>query len=79
MPPQIDELIQECLVPADRRIPSAKAFSSRLAGSLRVTRPLSEVLSHGRLHEVANAIERLDADDFSRLPKGQRALVLVKS
>ena len=78
VPPAIDELIQECLFPADRRLPSAKAFSSRLAGSVRVTRPLSEVLSHGRLHEVANAIERLDADDFSRLPKGQRALVLLK-
>ena len=78
VPPQIDELIQECLLPVDRRVPSAKAFSSRLAGSLRVTRPLSEVLSHGRLHEVANAIERLDADDFARLPKGQRALVLLK-
>lgn len=78
VPPAIDELIQECLFPVDRRLPSAKAFSSRLAGSVRVTRPLSEVLSHGRLHEVANAIERLDADDFSRLPKGQRALVLLK-
>lgn len=78
VPPAIDELIQECLFPVERRLPSAKAFSSRLAGSVRVTRPLSEVLSHGRLHEVANAIERLDADDFSRLPKGQRALVLLK-
>lgn len=78
IPPQIDELIQECLVPAERRVPSAKAFSTRLAGSLRVTRPLSEILAHGRLHEVAAAIQRLDADDFSRLPKGQRALVLLK-
>lgn len=78
VPPQIDELIQECLLPADRRVPSAKVFSNRLAGSLRVTKPLSEVLSHGRLHEVAGAIEQLDADDFSRLPKGQRALVLLK-
>ena len=78
VPPQIDELIQECLVPAERRVPSAKAFSTRLAGSLRVTKPLSEIFSHGRLHEVAAAIEQLDADDFSRLPKGQRALVLLK-
>lgn len=78
VPPQIDELIQECLFPPERRVPSAKAFSNRLAGSLRVTRPLSEILAHGRLHEVAAAIEQLDADDFSRLPKGQRALVLLK-
>jgi len=78
IPPQVDELIQECLVLAERRIPSAKTFSSRLAGSLRITRPLSEILAHGRLHEVAAAIELLDADEFSRLPKGQRALVLLK-
>ncbi|WP_243384846.1 serine/threonine-protein kinase [Geothrix alkalitolerans] len=78
IPPQIDELIQECLAPAERRVPSAKAFSTRLATSLRVTRSLSEVLAHGRLHEVAGAIEQLDADDFSRLPKGQRALILLK-
>lgn len=78
IPPQIDEIIQECLLSVDRRIPTAKSFSTRLAGSLRVTKPLSEVLSHGRLHEVAGAIEQLDADDFTRLPRGQRALVLLK-
>ena len=78
VPPQIDELIQECLVPAERRIQSAKLFSSKLGGSLRVSRPLSEILTQGRLHEVAAAIESLDADEFSRLPRGQRALVLLK-
>lgn len=78
IPPQIDELIVECLAPVERRVPNAKIFGSRLADAGRVTKTLSEVLSHGRLHEVAAAIEALDADDFSRLPKGQRALVLLK-
>lgn len=78
IPPQIDELVQECLAPVERRVASAKLFSARLADSLRVTKPLSEILAHGRLHEVAAAIQELNADDFSRLPKGQRALVLLK-
>lgn len=78
IPPQIDELIQECLAPTERRVPSAKAFLSRLADTARVSKPLSEVLSHGRLHEVADALAPLDADDFVRLPPGQRALILLK-
>lgn len=78
IPPQVDDLIQNCLAPVDRRVPSAKIFGSRLADAGRVTKTLSEILSHGRLHEVAAAIEALDADDFSRLPQGQRALVLLK-
>lgn len=78
IPPQVDALIQECLFPAERRVPNAKLFASRLADSARVTKPLSEILAHGRLHEIAAAIEPLDAEDFHRLPKGQRALVLLK-
>jgi len=78
IPPQIDELIQECLAPAERRVPTAKNFGTRLADSARVFKPLSEVLAHGRLHELAAALNPLDADDFVRLPPGQRALVLLK-
>lgn len=78
IPPQVDQLIQECLLPLERRVPSAKSFSIRLAGSLRITKPLSEILAHGRLHEVAAALEELDAEQFSRLPPGQQTLVLVK-
>ena len=63
---------------SERRVPSAKAFLSRLADTARVSKPLSEVLSHGRLHEVADALAPLDADDFVRLPPGQRALILLK-
>ena len=78
IPPQIDELIQECILPAERRIPSAKGFSVRLAGALRPAKPLSEVLAHGRLHEVAAAIEVFNASEFAQLPEGQRTLVLLK-
>ena len=78
IPPQIDILIADCIQLKDRRISSAKDFSARLANSLRVTKPLSEILAHGRLHEVASAIESLDSDQFSSLPPGQRALVLLK-
>lgn len=78
IPPQVDALIQDCLAPVERRVPTAKQFATRLADSARITKPLSEVLAHGRLHEVAAAIESLEADDFARLPKGQRALVLLK-
>lgn len=78
IPPQIDQLIEDCLLPLERRIGSAKNFSARLASSLRVTKPLSDVLAHGRLHELAAAMESLDAEQFSRLPIGQRKLVLIK-
>lgn len=78
IPPQVDELIQECLLPVERRVPSAKTFGVRLADAGRVTKSLAEILAHGRLHEIATAIESLDAEDFSRLPKGQRALILLK-
>ena len=78
IPPEVDALIEECLLPIERRIVSAKSFANRLANSLRVTKPLSEVLSHGRLHEVASALEELDPEQFSKLPPGQRALMLLK-
>lgn len=78
IPPQVDELIQDCLLPEERRLDSARSFSVRLSGALRPLRPLSEVLAHGRLHELAAAIEDLSADEFVKLPDGQRALILVK-
>jgi len=78
IPPQIDDLIRDCLLPKERRLNSAKAFSSRLAGALQPVRPLSEVLMHGKLHELANAIEDFTPSEFMKLPGGQRALVLAK-
>lgn len=78
IPPQIDELIKECLFPVERRIPSAKDFSIRLAGAVHETRTMSEILGHGRLHEVSGIIDALDADNFSRLPPGQKKLILLK-
>jgi hypothetical protein len=45
---------------------------------LSATKPLSEVLAHGRLHELASALEDLSAEDFCKLPEGQRVLILAK-
>jgi serine/threonine protein kinase len=78
IPPQIDDLIRECLLPKERRVESARSFMDRLAGALRATKPLSEVLAHGRLHELASALEDLSAEDFCKLPEGQRVLILAK-
>ena len=78
IPPEIDDLIQECLQPRERRVESAKTFSERLAGALRTSKPLSETLTHGRLHEIALALEQLNATEFIALPTGQRILILAK-
>jgi serine/threonine protein kinase len=78
IPPQIDDLIRDCLLPRERRVESAKAFTVRLSGALRATKPLSEILAHGKLHELATALEDLSAEDFSKLPEGQRVLILAK-
>jgi len=78
IPPQIDLLIQDCLLSKERRVDSAKSFSGRLAGALRPLKPLSEVLAQGALHEVCSALEELSADELARLPAGQKALILAK-
>lgn len=78
IPPQVDELIRDCLLPKERRVDSAKDFSARLAGALRATRPLSEILAHGRLHELGAALEDISSSDFVKLPAGQRVLILAK-
>ena len=78
IPPQIDDLIRDCLMLRDRRVDSVKNFSDRLSGALRATRPLSEILAHGRLHELAAALQGLSPDEFIKLPEGQRELILVK-
>jgi hypothetical protein len=70
--------VKACLEPRNRRLESAKLFATKLAGALLPSRPLSEVLGHGRLHEIAAALRDLTAESFMRLPEGQRALVLVK-
>lgn len=78
IPPQIDDLIRDSIQPLERRVSTAKEFISRLSGALRPFRPLSDVLAHGRLHELASALEPFSANDLSKLPEGQRALILAK-
>ena len=78
IPPQIDDLIRACLLPEERRLSSTKAFSHRLSGALQPSKPLSDVLVHGKLHELAGAIEQFSSVEFMRLPQGQRSLILAK-
>ena len=78
IPPQIDDLIRAALLPKERRLRSAKVFSQKLSGSLQPSRPLSEVLAHGRLHELATAIEQFSPAEFTQLPKGQQGLIFAK-
>ena len=78
IPPQIDDLVQECLLEKDQRVSSAKTFGTRLQGALRLERALSEVLASGRLYEIAIALEKLSPEQFNALPKGQKTLVLVR-
>jgi len=35
-------------------------------------------LAHGKLHELAAALEGISAEDLCKLPEGQRALILTK-
>jgi serine/threonine protein kinase len=79
IPPQIDDMILACLEDRERRLGSAKLFSSQLAGALQLpSKPLSEVLTHGRLHELSISLESLTASDVSRLPVGQRDVLLSR-
>jgi serine/threonine-protein kinase len=79
IPPEIDELILHCLEDSrEQRLASLKSFVTHLDGALRPSRPLSEVLAHGRLHELAAAIELYSPGELAKLPAGQRGLILAK-
>lgn len=78
IPPEIDKLILKCLQPRDNRLSSIKSFVADLEGALRPSKPLSDVLAYGRLHELAAAIEHYTPRDLARLPEGQRALIVAK-
>jgi serine/threonine protein kinase len=76
--PEIDSLIRDCLLGRDKRLRSAKAFSQRLTTAFASNKPLSDILAHGRLHELAAALEQLTASELVKLPLGQRMLILEK-
>jgi serine/threonine protein kinase len=80
IPEQIDSLIQDCLLPRNERVSSAIQFSERITGALKMQKPLSEILSRGRIYELSLVLrdEDFSADTFAALPSGQRTLVLVK-
>lgn len=79
IPPQIDDLILDCLVTKDKRTLSALNFMQKLSTAFVPTRPLSEILAHGKLHELCSALEEMSAGDFLNLPIGQRSLILAKT
>jgi serine/threonine protein kinase len=76
--PQIDSLVRDCLLVRDKRLSSAKVFSQRLVTAFASNKPLSDVLAHGRLHELAAALDELTPSEFAKLPMGQRVLILEK-
>ena len=76
--PQIDALVRDCLLLRDKRLASAKVFIQRLTTAFASNKPLSDILAHGRLHELAAALAELTATDFVKLPLGQRVLILEK-
>ncbi|MBZ5627448.1 MAG: serine/threonine protein kinase [Acidobacteriia bacterium] len=79
IPPQIDDLISECIDDKPRRLETVRLFSSQLSGALQLpSRPLSEVLTHGKLHEIALYLESLSAADVANLPAGQRDVLISK-
>ncbi len=79
IPPAIDDLISSCIDDKGRRLESVRTFNSLLSGALQIpARPLSELLTHGQLHEIAFQIESLTAGDVMNLPAGQRDLLLAK-
>lgn len=77
IPSQIDELIRECITGKEHRVSSARDFITRIQAASSI-KPLSDVLAHGRLSELAVALGDLDAEEFTQLPPGQRALILAK-
>ena len=79
IPPSIDKLIQDCILPRAQRIKKASEFERMLKRSLVAPYKLSEVLVDGQLHEIILAIQKLDAQEFLQLPHGQRLAFLNKA
>jgi len=78
IPPAIDKLIQSCVADKPIRLQSASAFRDRLEAALQLHAPLSTILTEGQLHDVLGAVREMTAEDFMKLPAGQRKLILSK-
>lgn len=80
IPPAIDDLIKQCLVPErNGRIQSATDFIRHLRSAFRTDVPLSTLLVDARLHELVATLRQLSAEEFSAKPRGQKLRVFVKS
>jgi serine/threonine protein kinase len=79
IPPQIDDLINACLEDKPRRLDSVRLFSSQLSGALQLpSKPIAEVFTHGKLHEIALTLESLEPVGVMNLSAGQRDLLILK-
>jgi serine/threonine protein kinase len=77
IPPAIDDLIKQCLVPErNGRIQSAADFIRALRSAFRTDVPLSTLLVDARLHELVASLRQLSAEDFSAKPRGQKLLMV---
>ena len=77
IPPAVDELIKNCLVPDKlQRIPSASDFVTELRNTTRTDVPLSSLLTEARLHEIISALGQLSPDEFHLKNLGQRLLIV---
>jgi len=79
IPPQIDELVQDCIAPKGGRIQSASEFGRRLAAAFHVGAPLSTILVDGQLHQIIEAIRNFTPEEFMSLPDGQRLLIIERT
>jgi serine/threonine protein kinase len=80
IPSAIDDLVLSCIEGnRDQRLANARLFSTALSAAFaQPNKPLSDVLAHGRLHELGLVIQDYDATSFNSLPAGQRVLILAK-
>ncbi len=80
IPPGIDDLIKDCLIPErDRRLASAHEFGKKLQSVFRTDIPLADLLTVGRLHELQAALQNMSPEEFSKKGKGQKLLVIRKA
>ena len=78
VPPAVDDLIQECLLPRDHRIQSPGEFAKQLANALSPKISLTSVLAEGRLSDLETALAAMTPGEFAERPAGQRALINSK-
>ena len=79
IPPAIDDLVKQCLADDPKARPqSATTFLTMLSHALTPHVNFTETLAKGSLYEIELAIANMQPSDFTRLPKGQRVLLISR-